>query len=153
LQNPIQPGRSSIGAGLRDWIWVIGAAMVLAAGLHCSRLPSIATAFRVPATPLDWTSERGARLWAFLTQARDVVPPGVSYTVQGQNPDDEMNLYMFSLGLFFKQEALPSSYFGVATPGPGCRARFVLVYGAAFPRGGGRLIRKFGEGAVYERAA
>jgi hypothetical protein len=153
LQNPIRTAKRN-GAELRDWIWIIVAAVVLAAGLHCSRLTSVAAAFRVPATPLDLTSEHAARLWGFLMEARDTMPAGASYTVEAQDRDDEMTLYMFSLGIFFKQEALPSSYFGVATPDFGRRARFVLVYGAAPSRvAQARLVRAVPSGAIYDRGA
>jgi hypothetical protein len=142
------------GAALRAWIWILGSAAVLVAGLHCSRLPTLASAFRVPATPLDLTSGQASRLWAFLMEARDAVPPGASYTVEAQDRDDEMTLYMFSLGILFEQEALPSSYFGVATPDSGDRARFILVYGAARPRlDQARLVRTVGSGAIYDRRA
>jgi hypothetical protein len=72
LQNPVRAAKRS-ETELQDWIWIIGAAVVLAVGLHSSRLPSLAAAFRIPATPLDLTSEHSARLWSFLVQARDLV--------------------------------------------------------------------------------
>jgi hypothetical protein len=153
LQDPIRTAKRN-GAELRDWIWIIGAAVVLAAGLHCSRLTSVAAAIRVPATPLDLTSEHAARLWGFLMEARGTIPAGASYTVEAQDRDDEMTLYMLSLGIFFNREALPSSYFGVATPDLGRRARFVLVYGTApFRVAQGRLVRAVPSGAIYDRGA
>ena len=127
---------------------------MLAAGLHGSRLPSVAAAFHSPETPLDLTSRHGARLWAFLMEASDAIPAGASYTVEAEDLGDEMTLYMLSLGIFFKQKALPSSYFGVATPDLGRRARFVLVYGVAPSRvAQARLVRAVGSGAIYDRRA
>ncbi len=153
LQNPIRTAKRN-GEDLRGWIWIIGAAVVLAAGLHSSRLPSVAAALRVPATPLDRTSEHAARLWNFLMETRDTIPAGASYTVEAPDRDDEMTLYMFSLGIFCKQEALPSSYFGVATPDLGRRARFVLVYGVAPSRiTQARLVRAVPSGGIYELGA
>lgn len=153
MQNQIRTAKRN-GEELRGWIGIIGAAVVLAAGLHGSRLPSMAAALRVPATPLDRTSEHAARLWSFLMEARDTIPAGASYTVEARDRDDEMNLYMLSLGIFCRQEALPSSYFGVPTPDLGRRARFVLVYGVAPSRiAQARLVRAVPSGGVYERGA
>jgi hypothetical protein len=131
-----------------------GDAAVLTAGFHCSRLPSFSSALRMPATPLDWTSPQAASLWFFLARARDRVPAGTSYTVQARDPDDEMSLYMLSLGLLVEQKALPTSYFGVPTPEFGNRARFALVFGTARSRvGPGRLVCEIAGNAVYERLA
>ena len=154
MQDPTRTEKGEDARSLRAWIWILGASVVLAVGVHCSRLPPIPLVFRPPQTPIDLTSPHGAGLWQFLIQVRDAVPAGASYTVQAPSVDDEMNLYMLSLGLLFRQEALPSSYYGIATPDPGRRARFVLVYGAAGARvGRGRLVRKIEGGAVYERMA
>ena len=139
---------------VRTWIWIVEAVVVLAAGVHGSRLPSISSAIRLPLTPLDRTSPSAAGLWRFLVEVRGAVPRGASFTVQAARADDEMTLYMFSLGLLVGREALPSSYYGVPTPEAGRRARFVLTYGVAGPRvGRGRLVRETAGGAVYERAA
>jgi hypothetical protein len=135
------------------WIWLAGATAVLIAGLSTSRNPPSRPLLTVPATPLDLTNVGLAHLWNFLAEVRDKVPEGASYTVLAPNPDDEMALYMLSLGVLDKQVALPSSYFGAATPGGG-EARYVLSYGGVLPgTDGARLVFRARDGAVYERPA
>jgi hypothetical protein len=99
------------------------------------------------------TNVKLARLWNFLAEVRDKVPEGASYTLRASDPEDEMGLYMLSLGVLDKQVALPSSYFGVATP-QGGEARYVLSYGGALPRAeGALLVFRARGGIVYERPA
>jgi hypothetical protein len=135
------------------WIWLGGATAVLIAGLSTSRIPSSRSLLNIPATPLDFTNAKLARLWTFLAEVRDKVPEGASFTLLASDPDDEMALYMFSLGLLDKRVALPSSYFGVATP-QGGEARYVLSYGGALPgTDGALLVFRARDGAVYARPA
>jgi hypothetical protein len=132
--------------------WLVGATAVLIVGAGSSRWKSPGSAFHLPATPIDLTSPERAPLWNFLTKVADAVPAGASYTVLAPNRDEEMVLYMFSLGFFRKQKALPSSYAGTPSPAVGGQARYVVVYGAARPEAGSaRLIQEVAEGAVYER--
>jgi hypothetical protein len=147
------PRLTGLSAVLRlPWTWLAGATVVLIVGVGTSRWKSPGSAFHVPATPIDLTSPGRAPLWNFLTKVADAVPAGASYTVLAPNRDEEMVLFMFSLGILRKQKALPSSYAGNLSPDVGSRARFVVVYGAARPEAGPtRLIRKVAEGAVYER--
>jgi hypothetical protein len=134
-------------------IWLAGAAAVLIAGFSTSRLPSFQAAFRIPATPLDLTSDRYAHMWRFLQEVRDRVPEGASYTVIASNPDDEMYVYMFSLGILQTRVALPTSYYGIPQP-VGLRARYILSYGGRPPGiEGARLTFRSADGAVYERPA
>jgi hypothetical protein len=92
-------------------------------------------------------------MWSFLEQARDRVPEGASYTVIASNPDDEMYVYMFSLGILQKQLALPTSYYGIPQP-VGLRARYILSFGGSPPGiEGVRLVFRCADGAVYERPA
>lgn len=135
----------------RAWIFLAAAVAVLVAGIVTSRMPSPAHLFRVPATPLDRTNARLARLWMFLLEVRDKVPEGASYTLRAPDADDEMALYMLSLGILYKHTALPSSYFGRATP-EGVRARYVLAYGGALDGTRGALpIFRARDGIVYAR--
>lgn len=150
----IRAAKKNADATLRARIWIAAAALVLATGVMSSRLPSLRAALHVPATPLDLTSARCARFWNFLMQIRDAVPSGASYTIRALDPDDEMYLFMFSLGILYRQKSLPSSYFGVPTPSFGERARFVVVYGAALPGSDcRRVVRRVGDGFVCERPA
>jgi hypothetical protein len=135
----------------KRWIWLGGAAAVLIAGLFTSRASSAGHLFRVPATPLDQTNDRLAPLWSFLVEVRDRVPEGASYTLVAPDRDDEMSLYMLSLGILYRQTALPSSYFGEARP-EGARARYVLAYGGALRGTEGALpVFRARNGIVYAR--
>jgi hypothetical protein len=129
--------------------WIAASALLFLPGLWTSRLPP-PRAFRVPQTPVDLTWDRYARFWLFLKEARHHVPPGESYTVIASDREDEMYLYMFSLGIFEKQTALPTSYFGTPTT-DGARARYLLAYQSVPQAPGDRLVAKLENGAVYER--
>ena len=130
-------------------LWITAAAILFVPGLWTSRLPSPAT-LRVPKTPVDLTWDRYARFWSFLKEARHHVPEGRSYTIIASDRDEEMYLYMFSLGIFERHVALPSSYFGHPTGG-GDRARYVLAYHRVLKNVDLRLVASLEEGAVYER--
>jgi hypothetical protein len=129
--------------------WLAASAFLFLPGIWTSRLPP-PRAFRVPQTPVDLTWDRYARFWLFLKEARHHVPPGASYTVIASDREDEMYLYMFSLGIFEKQTALPSSYFGNPTP-DGAHARYLLVYRSPSLAPDDRLVAKLENGAIYER--
>ncbi len=132
-------------------IFLAGATAVLAVGIFTFRMPSPAHLFHVPATPLDSTNPRLARLWSFLLEVRDKIPEGASYTLIAPDMDDEMALYMLSLGILYKHTALPSSYFGSARP-EGVRARYVLAYGGARDATRGALpVFRARDGVVYAR--
>ena len=144
---------SSLGGSFRSRasaVWIAAAALLFVPGLW--RLPSLGTLLRIPSTPVDLTWDRHARFWSFLKEARHHVPAGQSYTVIAPDRDDEMYLYMFSLGLFEKHVALPTSYYGRPT-GAGEGARYVLAYRRTPDISNVRLIARLEDGAVYERAA
>jgi hypothetical protein len=131
-------------------VWIAAAVLLFVPGLWTSRLPLFTTTFRIPKTPVDLTWDRYARFWSFLKEARHHVPEGRSYTVIASDRDEEMYLYMFSLGIFERHVALPSSYFGHPT-GDGDRARYVLAYHRVLKTVDLRLVASLEEGAVYER--
>lgn len=132
--------------------WLAAATAVLIAGLALTRWTSPKAALHVPATPIDFTSSKMAPLWNFLTKVRDTVPPGSSYTILAADPDEEMALFMFSLGVLDRRRALPTSYFGMPRP-EGRGAQYIIVYGRGRTEiGSARLIRDLGEGAVYSRS-
>jgi hypothetical protein len=84
-------------------------------------------------------------------EVRDRVPEGASYTVLAPDLNDEMYLYMFSLGILERQVALPSSYFGEPRS-EGAQARYVLSYGGDLPETrGALLVFRARDGAVYAR--
>jgi hypothetical protein len=149
--SPLDGSVGSRRALRNPWIWLGGATAVLIAGLSTSRIPLSRSFLNIPATPLDLTNARLAPLWSFLVEVRDKVPEGASYTLRASDSDDEMALYMFSLGVLDKRVGLPSSYFGVATS-EGGEARYVLSYGDGLPgTAGARLVFRARGGAVYER--
>jgi hypothetical protein len=145
-----EPAVLPVQASSMRAVWLVVAAASLAVGLWRSRLPFRA-ALHVPVTPLDYTNPRLADLWRFVNDARGRIPAGASFTVLAPDRDDEMYLYMVSLGLLDRQVALPSTYFGVQWP-YGRDAKYVLAYGGRKPETEGlRLIYKSERGAVYER--
>lgn len=147
-----EPAAPPIPAVSMPAIWLIAATAALAAGLWRSRLPFRA-ALHVPVTPLDYSNERLADLWHFVDDARNHVPAGATFTVLAPDLDDEMFMYMVSLGLLDRQVGLPSSYFGAPQPS-GRDARYVLAYGGRRPETEGlRLIYEDERGAVFEREA
>jgi len=132
-------------------IWLVGSTAVLITGLFTSKIPSPELLFHIPATPLDLTNARLARLWSFLVEVRDRVPEAASYTVLAPDLNDEMYLYMFSLGILERRIALPSSYFGEPRS-EGAQARYVLSYGRDLPETqGALLVFRARDGAVYAR--
>jgi hypothetical protein len=149
-EEPEPVMRPLAGGGPMPWIWLAGATAVLAVGVSASRLP-LREGLRVPVTPLDYANPKLAGLWRFLDEVHGRVPEGASFTVRAPDRDDEMALYMFSLGLLDRQVALPSSYYGAPQPS-GDEARFVLAYGNAVAGTEGmRLVFQTDRGAVYER--
>ena len=147
MSRELIPPPSETGR-LRAIVWAAAALLLFVPGIANSRLPRLGT-FRLPRTPVDLVWDRHARLWSFLKEARDYVPAGQTYTLIARDREDEMYLYMFSLGLFEKQIALPSSYFGNPVP-DGQRARFILAYDLG-PATSDRLVAQVDHGAVYER--
>lgn len=131
-------------------IWLTAATVALVAGVYSSRV-SFRKTLHLPATPIDYANPHLAELWRFLYDIRGQVPEGASFTVRASNRDDEMYLYMVSLGILDKRVALPSSYYGVPERS-GDQARYVLVYGSVSAMEEGmRLVFQTPQGAVYER--
>lgn len=107
--------------------------------------------FTLPDVPPAEANAAFAEQWRFLEQARDVLPEGVSFTVRHADPDGEMSLFMFSLGLLLDQQPLPSSYFGGARPDGG-EAEYILAMHPVVPdEPGVEIVARFREGTVYRR--
>jgi len=98
--------------------------------------------FEIAETPLDRSSPSGAQQWRFLSDALQVVPPGGSYTIFAPTPDEEMNLFMMSLGVCVGRRPFPHSYFGVVTPGYSENADYVLDFGCRAPARASRPIER-----------
>ncbi len=148
--NP--PGESRRRASRRlVWAWLVGTLVLLIAGVRSTRIPSIGAAFRFPETPIDLTSQRHAEFWVFLKEARKNVPEGATYTIVAGTPDEDMYLFMFSLGIFEKHRAIPSTYWGFPQ-GQGRRAEYVLAFERNLSAAKDLLpIVRIGEGGVYRR--
>jgi hypothetical protein len=137
--------------GYRTSVTLLAALVVLAVGISQSRTPPIRVALRPPETPVDHVSPAYARCWRFLKEARKYVPEGSSYTVLASTPDEEMLLFMLSLGIFERHRAIPTSYWGSHIE-LGSRARYVLA--VARPLSGEadwRLVARIGDGGVWSR--
>lgn len=107
---------------------------------------------RIPATPVDRVNPLYARQWRLLQRATRSIPAGQSYTVIARDPDHEMLLFMLSLGVLPDRVARPTNYWKIPQHGNGDRARYVLAYDCAPVSGGARLVRRYEEGCVWERA-
>jgi hypothetical protein len=132
-------------------VCLIAAALMLAIGWRTSLVPS-PLGWKMPETPVDLGSARYAAFWRFLKEARRLVPDNASYTAIAKDPEDEMYLFMLSLGIFERHEALASSYYGVPTPQEGDSSRFVLAFDKEpSPPTSFRLVARVGPGSVFER--
>jgi len=89
--------------------------------------------FEIAETPLDRPSPSGAQQWRFLSDTLAVVPPGASYTIFAPTPDEEMNLFMMSLGVCLGRRPLPHSYFGHVSSVYSDNAEYVLDFGCRTP--------------------
>ncbi len=107
--------------------------------------------FAIPDVPPANLNKAFAAQWRFLNQARRVLPEGSSFTVRAADPDMEMSLFMFSLGVQLDQEPLPSSYFGGMRL-EGNKARYILALEPFVPEEQGlETVARFKEGTVYRR--
>jgi len=130
-------------------LWIAGALSLLAPPLI--RWIASPVSLTIPATPVDRVNGLYARQWALVQEAREIVPAGQSFTTIARNKDDEMLLFMLSVGVLRNRSPVPSSYW----KGPvaeGARARYVVSYECFEPPGAARLMRRFPEGCVWERS-
>jgi hypothetical protein len=129
-------------------LWIAGTLSLLAPPLI--RWVASPAPVTFPRTPVDRVNGLYARQWALLQEARDIVPPGQSYTTIARDKEDEMLFFMLSLGVLTDRSPMPSSYW----KGPvalGARARYIVSYECFEPPGGARLVRRFPEGCVWVR--
>ena len=129
-------------------LWIAGTLSLLAPpviGWLSSREP-----VHLPLTPVDGVNVVYARQWMLLQQAREVIPPGETYTTAARDRKyDEMLLFMLSLGVVLDAYPVPSSYWQGDT-GLGKLARYVIAFECVeIP--GARLVRRFHDGCVWER--
>lgn len=140
----------------RSRLWLAGCvALVALVAAHWARIPA-AERFRPPTSPLDRVAglNETTRLgWGFLWQARDVLPPGATYTIVAGDPQIEMSIYMMSRAVLTECRGLPTSYYGRPSAEHGAEARYVLVYRCATEPAGATMVQQLDEGCVWDRGA
>ena len=129
-------------------LWIAGTVMLLAPPLV--RWMASPVSLALPLTPVDRVNTLYAREWALVHSATAVVPPGQSFTAIARDKDEEMILFMLSVGALRGQYPVPSSYWSRPVA-DGDRARYVVSYECVEPPGAPRLVRRFPEGCVWER--
>ncbi len=106
--------------------------------------------FRIPETPVDRTNALYAQEWLLLQQTKEIIPPGQSYTVIAGDKNEEMLLFMLSLGVLLDRPAMPTTYWRIPQPEQGDRARYVVSFGCVEPAGRKRLVRRTTNGCIWE---
>ena len=148
-RSDMRPGRRADGAR--------GAAIWTAAGIlllvFAPRVWSRGGPARLSLaeTPIDRPSPEAAAQWVFLTESQKHLPPGASYTIRADEPDDEMNLFMMSLGVCQGHLPYPNSYFGIPIPGHAAHADFILDYRCGSDASDGRALVARVRGGCVER--
>jgi len=152
----IDAGRGAAVPGARTGLWLACCATLLVVVVaRWVAIPAPAR-FRVPTSPLDnvaGLNETTNRGWGFLWQVRDVLPAGATYTIVAGDRQTEMSLYMLSFAVLTEGRALPTSYYGIATPQRGAAARYVLAYRCASDVPGATLVQKLDDGCIWDRGA
>ncbi|HEY6146562.1 MAG TPA: hypothetical protein VIZ69_02655 [Thermoanaerobaculia bacterium] len=136
-------------------IWALAGIFLLAFAPRVWSRGNPARLFTLAETPIDRPSPEGAAQWAFLSESLKHLPQGASYTIRAGDGDQEMNLFMMSLGLYQGHMPYPNSYFGIPIPGYAANADFVLSYrcaGAGAGPGANALVARVRGGCV-ERGA
>jgi hypothetical protein len=132
------------------FLWATGTCALLVApggGWRSVGREAIATT----ATAVDRSNPRYAKHLLLLGEARQLIPVGQCYTAIARNADDEMLLFMLSLGVLPDRAARPTSYWGTPRVGQGDRARYVVSLDCLEPTGPHRLLEKTPDGCVWER--
>ncbi len=104
----------------------------------------------IPVTPVDRVNGLYARQWILLQAARETIPAGQSFTTIARDKEEEMLLFILSLGVLRDRFPVPASYWKRPVA-EGARARYVVSYECIEPSGAARLVRRFPEGCVWER--
>lgn len=130
-------------------LWIAGTLALLAPPLV--RWIDSPVSLAIPLTPVDRVNWLYARQWALVQEAREVVPAGETFTTIAKDKDDEMLLFMLSVGVIRKRFPIPTSYWHRPVA-EGAQARYVVSYECFEPAGAPRLLRRFPEGCVWERS-
>jgi hypothetical protein len=143
--GPPLPRRTDLVAVL----WLIGSSLLLLGPVvYWSTLSTFDLV--IPRSPVLRINETYSRQLALVEQAKALIPSGATYTAVAIDRDDEMSLFMLSLGALWDRRPMPTSYFG----GPrehGAEARYVISYRCEVTEPRIRLLGVFREGCVYER--
>lgn len=147
-------GAPEAEAGTSSSIWLAGCvALVVMIGAYWARVPG-AERFRAPTSPLDRVgglNETTRHGWGFLWQARDVLPPGATYTIVAGDAQIEMSIYMMSLAVLTECRGMPTSYYGKPSAAAGAEARYVLVYRCAARPAGATMVQQLDDGCIWDR--
>jgi hypothetical protein len=130
-------------------LWIAGTLSLLAPPLI--RWIASPVSLNIPTTPVDRVNWLYARQWSLVQQAHLIVPAGQSFTTIARDKDEEMLLFMLSLGVIRNRFPVPSSYWHRPVA-EGARAPYVVSYECLEPPGAARLVRRFPEGCVWERS-
>lgn len=124
-RDPVASARRAIR------VWLAAGLLLLAFAPRVWKRGGRPSWFELAKTPLDRPSPAAAAQWTFLSDALRVLPNGATYTIFAPSMDDEMNLFMMSLGLYVERghTPVPSSYLGMEYPGRGAGADYALDYG------------------------
>jgi hypothetical protein len=133
-------------------IWLTGAFFVLVLGI-ISNFPEKKFVSHIKGlTPVDRTLPSGASMFRLLCNSAEIIPEGETYTVRAKKGEDEMALFMISLGCLPKCIAIPSSYYGKDFSEIGKRARYLIVYHNEINPGESYfLVKEFMDGSLYCR--
>ncbi len=129
-------------------LWIAGTLSLLAPPFV--RWMASPVSFHVPLTPVDRVNWLYARQWALVQEAREAVPAGQTFTTIAKDKDEEMLLFMLSVGVIRSRFPMPTSYWRMPVA-DGAQARYVVAYECLEPAGASRLVRRFPEGCVWER--
>jgi len=134
-------------------IWALAGIALLAFAPRVWRRGAPPRLFSLAETPIDRSSPDGAAQWVFLSESLKHLPERATYTIRAGDGDEEMNLFMMSLGLYQGHLPYPNSYFGIRIPGYAANADFVLSYGCGGAGVGGNALVARVRGGCVERAA
>lgn len=132
-------------------MWLIATALLFLPGIHFWTGPK-APPIRKPETPLDLMRPEAAAHWRFARAAGPHLPPRSTYTVTAPTRDEEMSVFMISVGLITHATGLATSYFSVHHPQFGNRAEYILAYACAGAEPTAQLVTYAPGGCVFRRS-
>lgn len=134
-------------------VWALAGIVLLAFAPRVWSRGNPARLFALAETPIDRPSPEGAAQWVFLSESLKHLPRGASYTIRAADGEEEMNLFMMSLGLYLGHLPYPNSYYGIPIPGYAAKADFILSYGCRGARPAASTLVARVRGGCVERGA